>query len=59
MTLQEAVKSDLNRDIKTYIIPKIEINNVPKNIIIPEKLDTNKEVIEYLKNRGIDEYIIL
>ena len=59
MTLQEAVKSILNRDIDTYIVPKTETNNVPKKIVIPEKSNTNKEVIEYLKNRGIDEDIIL
>ena len=59
MTLQEAVKSILNKDIDTYIVPKIETNNVPKQIVIPEKANTNNEVIEYLKNRGIDEDIIL
>lgn len=59
MTLQEAVKSILNRDINTYITPKIETNIEPKRIIIPEKADTNNKVIEYLKNRGIDEEIIL
>ena len=59
MTLQEAVKSIVNRDINTYITPKIEANNEPKRIIIPEKADTNNKVIEYLKNRGIDEEIIL
>lgn len=59
MTLQEAVTSILNKDIGTYIVPKIETNNVSKKILIPEKANTNKEVIEYLKNRGIDEDIIL
>lgn len=59
MTLQEAVKNVLNRDISTYKVSKIEINNIPRRIIIPEKASTNKDVIEYLKNRGIDEDIIL
>ena len=59
MTLQEAVRNVLNKDISTYKVPKTEINNVPKKIIIPEKASTNKDVIEYLKNRGIDEDIIL
>lgn len=58
MTLQEAVSSILNRDITTYIKPIHENNNVPKKLVIPEKAATNKEVIEYLKNRGIDEDII-
>lgn len=59
MTLQEAVKNVLNKDITTYKMSKTEINNVPRQIIIPEKASTNKEVIDYLKNRGIDEDIIL
>ena len=59
MTLQEAVKNVLNKDISTYKLPKTEINNTPRKIIIPEKASTNKDVIEYLKNRGIDEDIIL
>ena len=59
MTLQEAVKNVLNKDISTYKVHKTEINNVPRKIIIPEKASTNKEVIDYLKNRGIDEDIIL
>lgn len=58
MTLQEAVSSILNRDITTYIKPIHENNNEPKKLVIPEKASTNKEVIEYLKNRGIDEDII-
>lgn len=58
MTLQEAVNSVLNRDITTYMKPISEKNNEPKKLVIPEKAATNKEVIEYLKNRGIDEDII-
>ena len=58
MTLQEAVSSILNRDIETYIRTENPSNNVPKRLVIPEKATTNKEVIEYLKNRGIDEEII-
>ena len=59
MTLQEAVKNVLNKDISTYKVAKTQINNTPRKIIIPEKASTNKEVIMYLKNRGIDEDIIL
>jgi hypothetical protein len=58
MTLQEAVKSVLNRDISTYIRPINENNDIPKKIVIPEKASDNKQIIEYLKNRGIDEDII-
>lgn len=58
MTLQEAVSSILNRDINTYTKTISEKNNEPKKIVIPEKAATNKAVIEYLKNRGIDEDII-
>ena len=36
MTLQEAVKNVLNKDISTYKVHKTEINNVPRQIIIPE-----------------------
>lgn len=57
MTLQEAVRTILNRDITNYAKP-MYTNNMPKRIVIPEKAATNKEVIEYLKNRGIDETII-
>lgn len=59
MTFLEAVRTVLNRNINTYIIPKNGTNNVPKQIVIPEKSETNKEVIDYLKNRGVDEDIIL
>ena len=58
MTLQEAVSSVLNRDITTYIRNESTNNNEPKRLVIPEKATTNKAVIEYLKNRGIDEDII-
>ena len=58
MTLQEAVSSVLNRNIDTYIRPQYSNENEPKTIVIPEKASTNKQVIEYLKNRGIDEEII-
>ncbi len=59
MTLQEAVQEVLNGDISNYIIINTEVNNAPRKIVIPEKSNSNKEVIEYLKNRGIDEDIIL
>lgn len=58
MTLQEAVSSILNRDITTYIKPINTNSRVPKRLIIPEKAANNKTVMEYLKNRGIDEDII-
>lgn len=58
MTLQEAVSSVLNKEIATYIKPRNECNNVVKRLIIPERAASNKEVIQYLKNRGIDEDII-
>ena len=58
MTLQEAVSSVLNRNITNYIMPENTNNNEPKRIVIPEKAVTNKAVIDYLKNRGIDEDII-
>lgn len=58
MTLQEAVSSVLNRDITTYIRTKSTNNTEPRRLVIPEKSSTNKEVISYLKNRGIDEDII-
>ena len=51
-------KSVLNRNIDTYIRPQYSNENAPKTIVIPEKASTNKQVIEYLKNRGIDEEII-
>lgn len=58
MTLQEAVSSVLNRNIESYTRTEIESNNEPRVLVIPEKATTNKEFIEYLKNRGIDEDII-
>ena len=58
MTLQEAVSSVLNRDITNYIMSENTNNNERKRIVIPEKAVTNKAVIDYLKNRGIDEDII-
>lgn len=58
MTLQEAVSSILNRDITTYVRTENKKNNEPRRLVIPEKSATNKDVISYLKNRGIDEDII-
>ena len=57
MTLQEAVKSILNREIVEYVIPKEE-RKENRKLIVPIKASTNKQAIEYLKNRGIDEEII-
>ena len=58
MTLQDAVSSILNKDINEYIKPKNEVNSISKKIIIPQKAENNNLVIQYLKNRGIDEDII-
>lgn len=58
MTLQEAVKNVLNKNISTYIRTKSTNNNESKRLAIPKKSAQNKAVIEYLKNRGIDEDII-
>ena len=58
-TFLEAVNDVLNMNIKTYIVSKNGTNNDLKQIVIPEKADTNKDVIDYLKNRGIDEDIII
>ena len=57
MTLPEAVESILNREIVEYKVPKEEFKE-NKTIVVPTKASTNKQVIEYLKNRGIDEEII-
>lgn len=59
MTFLEAVNDVLNMNIKTYIVSKNGTKNELKQIVIPEKADTNKDVIDYLKNRGIDEDIII
>lgn len=58
MTLQDAVLSVLNRSIDTYIKPQYSNKNTPKAIAIPKRASNNKQVIEYLKSRGIDEEII-
>ena len=58
MTLQEAVKSIFNKNIDTYIKTKNDSKAVIKRLLIPEKAPNNNEVIQYLKNRGIDEDII-
>ena len=57
MSLQEAVKSILNMEIVKYIVPKEELKE-KRQIVIPIKANTNKQAIDYLKNRGIDEEII-
>ena len=56
-TLQEAVRCILNKEIIEYTVPKVE-QKENKKILIPVKSSTNKQAIEYLKNRGIDEEII-
>jgi hypothetical protein len=58
MTLQDAVKSILNKEeIDFFVTPKEELKENRK-IVIPNKASTNKQAIEYLINRGIDEEII-
>ena len=58
MTLQEAVKSILNREtLDIYQVPKEELKENRK-LVIPIKASNNNRAIEYLKNRGIDEEII-
>ena len=58
MSFQDAINSVLYNEIITYIDNENEINNIPKKLIIPLKSYTNKQAIDYLKNRGIDEDII-
>ena len=58
MTLQEAISSILNRELVTYVRMENKKNTESRRLVIPEKSATNKEVISYLKNRGIDEDII-
>ncbi len=58
MSLQEAVESILNKEtLDIYQVPVEELKE-NKRLVIPERADDNKRVIEYLKNRGIDEDII-
>ena len=57
MTLQEAVKNVLNREIVKYTMLKEE-QKENRKIVIPVRASTNSQAIEYLKNRGIDEEII-
>lgn len=57
MTLQEAVKNVLNREIVKYTMLKEE-QKENRRIVIPVRASTNSQAIEYLKNRGIDEEII-
>lgn len=57
-SLQEAARIILNnQNIEIKQIPKTT-NQVPKRIVIPIRNRDNKIVMEYLKNRGIDEEII-
>lgn len=58
MSFQDAINSVLYNEIITYIDNENEINNIPKKLIIPLKSYSNKQAIDYLKNRGIDEDII-
>ncbi len=58
MSFQEAVENVLRDNITEHItIPKVD-NKECKRLVLPKKAGTNKQVIEYLKNRGIDEDII-
>lgn len=62
LSLQDAVRKVLNNDNIVPIQVHKNENKVPnkeqKHIVIPEKSSTNKQVIEYLISRGIDEEII-
>lgn len=58
LSFQDAINSVLYNEIVTYIDNENELKNVPKKLIIPIKSNTNKAIIDYLKNRGIDEEII-
>ena len=58
MSFQDAINSVLYNEICTYIDNENDIKNIPKKIVIPLKSHTNKQAIDYLKNRGIDEEII-
>ena len=58
MSFQDAINSVLYNEICTYIDKENNIKNIPKRIVIPLKSHTNKQAIDYLKNRGIDEEII-
>ena len=58
LSFQDAINSVLYNEIVTYIDNENELKNVPKKLIIPIKSNTNKDIIDYLKNRGIDEEII-
>ena len=58
LTLQEAVKRILKEEIFDNNYAPIKVKKENKKIVIPKKSDTNKDIIEYLINRGIDEEII-
>lgn len=58
LTLQEAVKRVLKEEITDYNYEPIQEKKESKEVVIPKKSNTNKEAIEYLINRGIDEEII-
>ena len=58
LTLQEAVKRILKEEITDYKYEPIQEKKESKEVVIPKKSNTNKEAIEYLINRGIDEEII-
>lgn len=58
LTLQEAVKRVLKEEITDYKYEPTLEKKESKEVVIPKKSNTNKEVIEYLINRGIDEEII-
>jgi len=58
LSFLDAINSVLYNEIVTYIDNENELKNVPKKLIIPIKSNTNKDIIDYLKNRGIDEEII-
>lgn len=59
LSFQNAVKKILEKENiePVYFNNNVE-NKIEKQIVIPKKSNTNKQVINYLINRGIDEEII-
>ena len=58
LSLQEAVKRVLKEEITDYKYEPIQEKKESKEVVAPKKSNTNKDAIEYLINRGIDEEII-
>lgn len=58
MTLQDAVGKILDKEIVDYVKVSEEKIKSNKIVVVPKRANNNNQVIEYLKNRGIDEDII-